>query len=73
MDSRMARLQTEIDEAIQTERPQRRDCQRNAPGDVPQRIAALVAIGRGVGQLANPHAVEDDNDGAGEWRRHARY
>jgi hypothetical protein len=70
---RADRPRAQMDEAIQTQRPQRRDCQRESPGDVPQRIAALVAVRRGVGQLANPHAVEDDDDGAAEWRGHARY
>jgi len=63
----------QIDEAIQSQRPQRRDCQRHAPGNVPQRVTALVAVSRGIGQLADPHAVKDDDDGAAEWRGHARY
>src|SRR5205814_770100 len=40
--------------------------QRYLPGDVPDRVAALIAIDRGVGQLANPHAVHDDDDGSGK-------
>ena len=39
---------------------------RNGGGDVAERVAALVAIHAGIGQLADADAVEDDDDGARE-------
>ena len=42
------------------------DLERDAAGDVAERIAAFVAVRRGVGQLADADAVHDDDDGARE-------
>ena len=39
--------------------------QRHLRGDVAERVAALVAVQRGIGQLADADAVEHDEDDAG--------
>jgi hypothetical protein len=38
--------------------------QRHLSSDVAEGVAALIAIGRRVGQLADPDAVHDDDDGS---------
>ena len=58
-------------EAVESERSQRRDFQRNAPRDVADGVASLIAVRRSVGQLADADTVHDDDDDAFE-RRHAR-
>ena len=57
--------------AIQTERTQRRHVQRNAAGDMTNRVAPFVAVCTSVGQLADADAVEHDDDHAGEGSGHA--
>jgi hypothetical protein len=52
--------------AIQAERTETRDGEWNVPGDIPQRIAALVTVRSGVGQFAAADAVEHDEDDAGK-------
>ena len=42
---------------------------RTLPGDVAERVAALVAVGGGVGQLADADAIENDEDDAAGRRR----
>jgi hypothetical protein len=54
----------------QPERSQRCQAQRNLPGDITERIAAPIAVGRGVRQLADPDAVEHNDDCSLEWRCH---
>ena len=44
----------------------RRKAQRHLLRDVAEGVAALVAVGDGIGQLADADAVEHDDDGAGE-------
>ena len=51
-------------DAPQAETAERREAQANLPGDVAERVAALVAVGRRVGQLADADAVEHDEDDA---------
>jgi hypothetical protein len=36
----------------------------NSARDIPKRIAADVTVVAGVWSRANPHSVEDDDDGA---------
>jgi hypothetical protein len=61
---------TEPRDTIEAERAQRRQGERHRVGDVAERVAAVIAVGCGVGQLADADAVEHDHDGAG-WRGHA--
>ena len=56
----------ERDEARQAHGGERRDVQGNGGRDVAERVAALVLVQRGIGQLADADAVEDDDDGARE-------
>ena len=58
------------DQSIESERPQRREPQRHLAGDVAERVAPLVPVGRRVGQFADADAVHDDDEGSGEVRRH---
>ncbi len=48
-----------------SEAAERRETQANAPGDVAERVAALVLVGCGIGKLANADAIENDEDDAG--------
>ena len=58
---------------IEADGPERRQRQRNLPRDVSERVAPLIAVGRGIRQLSNAGAVEHDDDGSRERRWHARY
>ena len=51
-------------DARQAKPPQVRHAQRNAPRDVAERVAAVVAIVARVRQLAAADAVEHDQDDA---------
>ena len=62
------RDRAEVREAAEAKGPERGQFQRHARGDVPQRVAALVAVGRRVGQLADADAVEHDDDRAADGR-----
>ena len=55
----------------ESEAAERRKAQANVPGDVAERVAPLVAVGRGVGKLANADAIENDEDDAGGSRHNA--
>jgi hypothetical protein len=57
---------TERHQAIEPEQAQRRHPQPHLPGDVAERVAALVAIGGGIGKLTDANAVEDDEDDSSE-------
>ena len=46
----------------QAKRRERRDPKRPRSGDVSQRVTAFVTVLRSVGQLADPDAVEHEND-----------
>ena len=48
----------------QSETAERREAKWNLPRDVAERVAALVAVGGRVGQLADANAVEHDEDDA---------
>jgi hypothetical protein len=56
----------DIDDAIQTERAQIRDPQRNMTRDVAERVAPFIAVRRRIRQLAAADAVEDDQENAGK-------
>ena len=56
----------EIDDPREAERMKRRHLQVNVRGDVAERVAALIAVGGRVGQLADADAVEDEDDRSGE-------
>ena len=53
---------------LAVERVERRDAQHGLTADIAERVAALIAVRRRVGQLANADAVEDDDEGALENR-----
>ena len=59
---RRRRVILQRDDAGQAERGERRDVQMDVRGEVAERVAARVAVGGGVGQFADPDAVEDDDD-----------
>jgi hypothetical protein len=46
----------------QAERPEGRDTERHRARNVPERVAAAIAIRAGVGQLSDACAIEDDQD-----------
>ena len=46
----------------ETERAKRGHGQTDLAGDVAERVAAAIAVSISVGQLADTHAVEDDED-----------
>jgi hypothetical protein len=47
---------------------ERRQVQRTMAADVAERVAALVAVRRGIGQLTDADAVEHDQEDAREDR-----
>jgi hypothetical protein len=51
--------------APETEAAECRESQANLSGDVAEGVAPLVAVGRGVGKLANADAIENNEDDAG--------
>ena len=58
------------DETPEAERTQRGQVESGGTGDVAERVAPLVAVGRRVWKFADPDAVEHDHDDAR--RRHGR-
>jgi hypothetical protein len=54
----------EVDDAVETERTQVGDAQRDDPGNVAQRAAPFVAVRRRIRQLTAADAVEDDQEDA---------
>jgi hypothetical protein len=59
----------EIDHTSETKRAKSRQTQRYGGGDIPQRVAAAVAVPAGVRQLANANTVEDDEDDSAQIQR----
>ena len=53
----------QVDDPPQSERAERRHGQSDVVGDVAERVAAAIAVSIGIRQLADTHAVEDDDDG----------
>ena len=52
-------------DAAETKRAQGRQDQRHGARDVAERVAAFVAVRRGIRQRADSDAVEDNDDGSG--------
>ena len=52
-------------DAAETKRAQGRQGQRHGARDVAERVAAFVAVRRGIRQRADSDAVEDNDDGSG--------
>ena len=52
-------------QSSQSETAESREAKWNLPRDVAERVAALVAVGGRVGQLADADAIEHDEDDAG--------
>jgi hypothetical protein len=55
-----------VDDAVESEATQLRYAQADGARDVAKSVAARVAVGRGIRQLAAADAVEHDQDDARE-------
>jgi len=64
LPAEVRRLRSEVDDATESERPQVRNSKANPPGDVAQRVAALIGVGRSIRQLSAPGTIEHDQDDA---------
>ena len=60
----------QVHDPIETERAQCGNVERHLPGHVADRVAAVVAIARRIGQLADADAVEHDYDDSGKGLGH---
>jgi hypothetical protein len=58
-----------VDESAKAKRPKVWDSQRNALRDVPERVAAPIAVRIRIGKRPAADAVEDDEDNARKSRR----
>jgi hypothetical protein len=53
-------------ELFESHRRERRQTQRHSPRNVAERVASLVAVCCGIGQLTDANAIKNDEDDAGK-------